>query len=170
MIAVLADKIAKSMKEYNHEITVSIEEMSFGLNILLSGVLVTVVSLAIGGLAGNMFETAQVLFFFGFLRLFSGGYHFSTALRCSIVSICFALMLPYIPIDQYECMLQWTSLILVSIFAPSRIDGQSRISNKYYPALKIISILLVSANFVIGSPTITKAFFLQSVTLISKRR
>ena len=58
------------------------------------------------------------------------------------------------------------NIILVLLFAPSRIDKQTRISKKHYPLLKIISLFLVSTNFLIGSSVLAAAFLIQSLTLI----
>jgi accessory gene regulator B len=54
----------------------------------------------------------------------------------------------------------------MSIFyktAPNGIENVSSINPKYYPLLKFLSIALVSLNFIVQSPVISAALFMQAV-------
>ncbi|MCR8981597.1 accessory gene regulator ArgB-like protein [Brevibacillus laterosporus] len=171
MIDIIAKKIAIAIKRANPNETASIEVLQYALVILIGSFVTIFISLSIGVATDKFKETALVLFSFALLRFFSGGYHFSTSMQCSMTTIIFSILLPHIPISNTVSMiLLYVSIIVTAVYAPSGIERQSRIPKKYYPALKIISILIVSSNLIIGSPLITKAFFLQALTLILGRR
>ncbi|QOS98150.1 accessory gene regulator B family protein [Brevibacterium sp. JNUCC-42] len=171
MIDIIAKKISIAIKKANPDETASIEVLQYALVILIGSFFAIIISLTIGATTNKFKETALVLFSFALLRFFSGGYHFSTSMQCSITTIIFSVLLPHIPISNTVSInLLYVSTIITAVYAPSGIERQSRIPKKYYPALKIISILIVSSNLIIGSPLVTKAYLLQALTLMFGRR
>ncbi|NRS51941.1 accessory gene regulator ArgB-like protein [Brevibacillus sp. HB2.2] len=171
MIESIAFKIASSMKRINPDLPQSVAKLEYALIILLNGSTVVLCSLAIGFVLGSLEETALFLVAFASLRQVSGGYHLSTALGCAIVSIGMAVIVPFIPVTQnVGLILNCVSLVLVTLFSPSNIENQSRLPARCYPLLKIISITIVIATALIALPIITKAVFLQSLSLIRIRR
>nr|WP_318840804.1 hypothetical protein [Paenibacillus sp. BJ-4] len=58
------------------------------------------------------------------------------------------------------------SIILVLFYAPSRIEGRTRIPKRYYPLLKCIGVTLVALNLWMAFPVVAASFFAQSLTLI----
>ncbi|MED1800640.1 accessory gene regulator ArgB-like protein [Brevibacillus porteri] len=171
MIESLAEKIAIAMKSVNSDQTASIPTLKFGLIIVINGFLIVLVSMVLGSLTGKAMETAVTIIAFVVLRLTSGGIHLHSSTACTVVSIGTMSVLPHIAIsDKVNVILLVVAALLVLIFAPSRIEGHSNIDKKYYPTLKWISIAIVSINFFLLSPTVSKAFFVQAMSLIHIRR
>lgn len=166
-----AERTAISIKKMNPEQTTSVEIMKFALLIWINGLSVTIMCLMVGAFTGKFEETALVLVAFGTLRFVSGGYHFNSALQCIIASTLLLSTLPHVALSHnWNLGLLITSLILLAIFAPSNIINQTRIPEKYFPFLKICSIILVLANFAFFSDIVTATFFVQAVTTIYLRR
>ncbi|QGQ94968.1 hypothetical protein EHS13_08775 [Paenibacillus psychroresistens] len=167
MIENISLRLATIIKNANEENTASIDVMKYGLLILINGIIISVLSILLGFLFGKPTETLITMISFVMLRMVSGGYHFKTANQCIIISIILMITLPFIPInDKIEGVLIIVSFVIVLIKAPSSIEKQSRIPKQYYPLLKLIAALLIVTCYFIGSDTITKAFFIQSLLLI----
>lgn len=169
MIEKMAERIALTMKRINPDETASVEVMKFSLSLLINLMAITTLSLAIGALTGKFSETLLVLVSIAILRQVSGGIHLKTSEACVIFSTLAVVAIPHLPINEKWCIiLTIVSAVLVLIFAPSRIEEQTRIPRKYWPLLKIIAFLIVSSNFLLQSGILACAFFLQSVGLIRK--
>lgn len=171
MIDFLAGRLAFKIKQANPEQTASVEVMKFSLIIVLNAFSIVALSLMIGAASGKFAETALTLFSFALLKFFSGGSHLKSSGQCVLWSTAAMTILPHIPVNLHWMLgLTSASLLLVAVFAPSKIQQKKRIPEKYNPVLKIISILIVASNFLLFSDVMAKAFFLQSLTLIRKRR
>jgi accessory gene regulator B len=171
MIEWMAGKLAFSIKQANPEKTSSTDVMMFSLILLLNAFAIIVFSLVIGLATGKFSETAVTLFSFAILKFFSGGPHLKSSDHCVLVSTMMMTLLPHIPI--YESWIVWisvVSLILVGLFSPSNMHKKARIPKKYYPLLKVISILIVSLNFILESDLLAKVFILQAIMLIPLKR
>ncbi|MGG0754121.1 accessory gene regulator ArgB-like protein [Brevibacillus laterosporus] len=167
MIEKTAEKIAISIKSAGGEETASIDVLRYALIIVLNGLFVIMVSLTCGWLTDKFIETLLMLLGFVTLRLVSGGIHLHSSALCTFVSILIFVTLPHVAInEQTSIYLLGISIILALLFAPSRIEGHSRIDKKYYPVLKLISIIIIGFDFFILSPALAKAFFIQSLSLI----
>lgn len=166
-----AERIANAIKQQAPEETASVEVMKYALVSLYHGLSVLFASLIIGAITGKLVETLITLIAFALLRFLSGGFHFESALTCFIFSTVISSAIPHIPLpDGYFLIVMITSIILLGIFAPSSVKGVTRIPEKYYPLLKVGSILLVSLNFFIGSELLAVTFFTQSVFTVKLRR
>lgn len=174
MIDGLAAKLANGIKKTNPEKTASVEVMQFALIILINGLITFVLALLIGFLTGKFVETVLILLAFILLRFVTGGFHFDSSIKCTVVSTGLAILLPHVPItfQMLNLLLGVLSLILILMYAPANIEGHTRIPPKFYPHLKVIALILVSSNFIIGSPSLSLGFFVQSLTLVNftKRR
>lgn len=170
MIDALADKIAVSIKDSSPEKTASLPVLKYGLVIMLNCIFTLTMSLIIGFILGMTWEVFITAFSFIVLRTFSGGYHFKTATQCCIASTLIVTIVPLIEITSPYAIIiiNILSILLVAIFAPSRIEHQSNIDKKYYTHLKVFSMLIVSANFIFMSDIIALAYFIQSLLLIGK--
>lgn len=169
VIDYLANRIAQTIKKINPEETASVEVMKFGLAVLLNGSFILILSLLIGIGTGQFVGTLQVLTALALLRSVSGGYHLPTSEWCIVASTAVITIIPHLPINSQWCiLLTVSSLVLVLLFAPSKIENQTRIPRKYFPLLKVIAALMVISNFFIMSSTVAAAFFVQSVLLIRK--
>lgn len=171
MIEWMAGKLALSIKQANPEKTSSTEVMTFSLILLLNALAIITCSLIIGGLTGKLVETAVTLFSFALLKFFSGGIHLKSSDTCAMVSIIGMSLLPHIPIyDSWVLWMTSISLVIIILFAPANMHKKARIPEKYYPLLKIISILIVASNFIINSDILAKVFILQAAMLIPLKR
>ncbi|QOT01035.1 accessory gene regulator B family protein [Brevibacterium sp. JNUCC-42] len=171
MIDSLAEKLARSIKIASEDDKVNEEVMKFALIISLNTAIVVLISLIIGQLTGKVVETGITILSFSLLRIVSGGFHFKSANLCTVISISFAVILPHIPITSgMNYILLALSLLLVILYAPSNIEGHSRIPKENYSLLKGVSVIIVLSNFLFLSPILSKAFFIQSITLINRGR
>ncbi|ERM18990.1 accessory gene regulator ArgB-like protein [Brevibacillus laterosporus] len=171
MIDSLAEKLAKNIKIASKDDKVSEEVMKFALIIILNTSIVIIVSFLIGHLTGKLVETGITILSFSLLRIVSGGFHFKSAKLCMLTSTLFAVILPHIPISlDMNYVLLVLCLLLIVLYAPSNIEGHSRIPKEKYSQLKILSVIIVLSNFIFLSPILSKAFFIQSITLINRGR
>ncbi|MNO32630.1 putative regulator protein [compost metagenome] len=112
-------------------------------------------------------ETFTCLISFALLRQISGGIHLKSGVMCVLVSTLLFTALSFIEINQTE--VNWLiigTIILLLFFAPSRIERQSRIPKKFYPHLKLASVIVVVLGWVFGSSYVVMSFFVQALTLI----
>lgn len=167
----LSFKIACMIKQANPQETSSIEVMQYALNIILNSLIIIITSLTIGWFTDSLGDTSVSLFSFAILRFFSGGKHLKTAAACNIFSITLCVSIPHFSylIQDYLWIVNIIILILMLIFAPNP-DANAQIPLRWYPLLKIISVLLAVSNFVVHSPVIGLAFLAQSLTVISLER
>jgi accessory gene regulator B len=169
MIDTLAEKMALSLKKMNVDETASVEVMKFSLIAILNAASILILTATAGYITGKPWDTFLALTAFAVLRMFSGGYHLHSSDLCVAVSTLLFAAIPHIPMNTMAVfVLNGVSFILVFLFAPSRIENQTRIPPKYYPLLKIISALLVAVNFYLLSPAIALSFSVQALSLTVK--
>lgn len=169
MIEKMAEKLALALKKSNPDETASVEVMKFSLSIILNFAIVTVLSLLIAALFKTAGATLLAMIGFAALRAVSGGVHLPVSEWCIAVSVFIFVTIPHLPINDTWCIiLSIASIGLVLLFAPSRIENQSRIPKSYYPLLKLVSVLLVALNFWFMSGVLAATFFIQSLLLIRK--
>ena len=140
-----------------------IDTCRYGLDVFISSVLEIASILAIATFVENFFET--VLFFTAFipLRVYAGGYHADTKLKCYLISLgvygIFTVIInelpsgAYLPVTLISTML---SMIMVLIVAPviHKNKTVNEIERKHYRKLSIwvcsvetVLILLLTAIF-----------------------
>ncbi|WP_019909697.1 accessory gene regulator B family protein [Paenibacillus sp. HW567] len=164
-------KLAATIKRSNPQETSSIEIMQYALNIILNTLLIIITSLIIGWATGSLTDTAVSLFSFAVLRSFSGGLHLKTATACNIFSITLCTSIPHLSflIKDHLWIYNAFSLFLMLLFAPNP-DANVQISQRSYPLMKLIAVLLVATNFFIHSSVLGLAFLAQSLTVIPLER
>ena len=166
MIECAAERAALRLKAINPEQTTSVEIMKYGLIMAFNGGSVLVLTMMIGWLSGRPGETLLTLGSFALLRFFSGGYHFKSAWACIVFSTALLSTLPHIPIgNAWIWILPAVSVVMVALLAPSKIEDQTRIPKKYFPMLKVLSIVMVALNFFLLSPILAKVFLSQAILL-----
>lgn len=168
MINSLAQLIAVRIKLVVPDHPASVNVLRYSISFFLNALFIITISLIFALFTHRIPEAAIVLVAFATLRQVSGGAHLKSGTLCVIVSTAIITVLSYMSFlnDSYILWFNVTSLLLVSLFSPSRIDQQTRIKERYYPLLKWISILMVCSNFLIGSSVLAATFLAQSVTLI----
>lgn len=175
MIDALSMRLAVHVKALNPEETPSLEIMRYGIKFMIFN-LITALAITVTALLFGNFEQALLcMISFAILRSISGGYHIKTAGLCAIASasmIQCSILLGEV-INKYnnmELIIGIVTLILVSIFAPSNIEEQTRIPKKYHGWLKVISVSLVLLNILwINNILLASGFFIQSLTLINTK-
>lgn len=171
MIELLADKLAHLIKKANDSETAGVEVLRFSLIGLMNSLSIIIFSLIIGMLTGKIAGTSTALFSFALLRSVSGGYHLKSSDVCVLASVASMTLIPHLPIQEnWILVLNSINLVIVILRAPAGIKDQTRIPERLYPALKVIAVLIVASNFMIGSSVIALAYLLQAVSLLFVRK
>ncbi|WP_159881387.1 accessory gene regulator B family protein [Paenibacillus puerhi] len=139
--------------------------LTYSLITLINTLSAIIISLIVSVFTNHIFETTITIIAFLAIRYVSGGMHLSSSVHCSIFSSIVILISSHI-FFQYQGwgqILNFISLIILSITAPNGIKGVSRISERYYPILKLISCIIVLLNFWIQSPSLSMIYFIQAV-------
>ncbi|MFD1774218.1 accessory gene regulator ArgB-like protein [Paenibacillus rhizophilus] len=168
MIEFISLKLAQGIKRSIPEHPISVNVMRFSLSIIINAFMIILLTLAVSLFTGNTRGAVIALIAFPLLRQVSGGFHLKTGMMCVLVSSAMLTAISFFNVERsYVLFLNMASLLLVAIFAPSRIEKQSRIPKSFYPQLKIISCLIVLVNFIVASPVIAATFFIQGISLVS---
>jgi len=144
----------------------STEVIVYALSIVSNTVSIVSISLLIGLLTGEFARTLLVLCVFALIRYLSGGYHLKSGLWCIVISTAVMSALPHIMLSEFATnVLTGIALVFFLILAPANYDKYARIDPKYFPLLKIISSVIVSANFLFVSDILALAFITQALLL-----
>ncbi|WP_445935348.1 accessory gene regulator ArgB-like protein [Paenibacillus sp. FSL L8-0463] len=171
MVDNLALSIARKIKNTVPDHPSSVDVLKYALIVILNTMFGIVLSLLISILTGKMNEVIVIILSFAVLRQISGGYHIKSSDGCVIFSVFLFTSLSLISLNSITILiLNCSSVLLALFFSPSKIDEQSKIPRKYYPYLKIMSVLLITINFYLQSSIIALAFFSQCISLIRLRR
>ena len=171
MIDILSLKIATVIKQAAPDSPQSVEVLKYALCAILNAVFIICLSLLIGVFTGKIMGVIMVLIGFAVLRQTSGGYHLDSGTWCIIVSTAGVTLVSFAEFGQFAShWITTVALILALLFAPSRIEKQTRIPTKYFPMLKLLSILIISMNYALQLPVLSAAFLVQGLTLIRIRR
>jgi accessory gene regulator B len=171
MIDKLALSIATGIKNTVPDHPASIARLKYSLSFILNAVFIIVFSLLVSLLTGKTYEVAILLFSFAILRQVSGGIHLKSGTTCVVVTVAVANAFSFLEISN-DVTLWFTgiSILIALIFAPSGIEKQTRIPQRFYPLLKIISVIIISSNFIIESDMAATAFLIQAISLMIKRK
>lgn len=168
MIETISLRLAQYIKKANPEETVSVEIMKYALMVLLNGIAIAALSATIGLITGKFWETILTMTAFVILRFLTGGRHLGDSDSCVFWSTIAMVVTPHIPVSaSFVWGMIGLSFIIVAVFAPLNMHEKVRIPKRYLPLMKGLSLGLISANVFIFSAVIAKAFFLQSLFLIS---
>jgi len=166
-ISVLATRLAEGIVKEAPEFSTRVGRIRHTLVFLLNIVPILLLTTIIGLVTGRLAEMWTVLLSFAILRQVSGGLHMGTSEMCIMVTTIGATVLSF---AQFHLAALHTmtlaSLILVVVFAPSRIEGRTLFPKKYFKYLKVAAAILVLSNFFIQSPAVAAAFLAQSLMLI----
>ncbi|MFD1953760.1 accessory gene regulator B family protein [Paenibacillus thailandensis] len=171
MIDKLAYSLAVGIKNVVPEHPASIARLKYALSFILNAGFIIFLSLLLSIFTGKTGQVATLLFAFALLRQVSGGIHLKSGTMCVLATVSTATVLSFVTYpDMYTLIITSISIVIVLLYAPSGIENQTRIPPKYYPLLKLVSVLLVSSNFVIESKMTSIAFLVQSLSLIIPRK
>lgn len=160
----LSRRIATKIKEADPEGPGSVAVLEYGIGLklnLYAGVLLT---LLFGWIISDMMHSMLALLSFMAYRKFSGGFHLPITV-CSLVTGLGAAILPVIPLNQGAVFtLTLLSVFIALAFAPNNYEELYNV--KYDSWSKIISVLIVSANFLWGSSILALSFAIQSLLIL----
>lgn len=171
MIEHLAHLIANKIKKEVPNHHASMEVLEFSLSIIINALMIILCTLLFSFLTGRVIEAVVALIAFPLLRQLSGGFHLKTGMGCVIFTTFLMTVLSFSDFSNSIIrVFGLISILLALIYAPSGIENQSRIPEKYYPLLKVSSMIIIGMNFFILSPVISSTFLVQTLTLIKLRR
>ncbi|OAJ73964.1 accessory regulator AgrB [Brevibacillus sp. SKDU10] len=168
MIEKLSEVMSIKIKNASPERTNSVAILSYALSILLNLFFICFFLFLIGFWTNKLLGTFIALISFVILRFFSGGYHLKSLDQCFLVTTAIIAVIPHVPVNSFFVyLLTAISVILVFGFAPNSTYENLTVPRKVL-LLKLSSVLIVSTNFVFGSPIVALSFFVQSLLLIPK--
>lgn len=163
----LSERIAERIKRRVPDHPSSVPVLKHALAILFNVMFIVVFTLLISIFSGNVREAVIALTGFAILRQFSGGYHLKTGAGCIAFTTALFTLVTFVDMGIAAVLvMNALSLLLVMLFAPSRIERQSRIPSKHYSKLRLISCFIVMFNFVLQSPTLAVIFLIQAISLL----
>ncbi|UVI28847.1 accessory gene regulator B family protein [Paenibacillus spongiae] len=171
MIDALSERISLRIYELNDKKNVSQAVMKYALVSVFTNTITFILSCVIGILAGAFAETLIAMVLIALLRTLSGGYHLQSAVLCIVVSTVVITVIPFIPVNStMVIVLTLIAAVLNFIYAPSRLRGVTRLSEKALQFRKWLAIAIILSNLVISSDIVSLACIVQAITLINKSR
>ena len=148
----ITDKFFNENDKYPKEIYI------YGIELLISSFISTSVILLIGLLTKTFYESIIFLVAFSLIRVYTGGYHSMTYLRCNIISalsyIAIAMFLYLFsgfisnPVTMLSCYIG--TMLLALIFAPVKHENKE-LSESDEKKYKILALLVTSIVYAICS-------------------
>jgi len=171
VINALSHKLAVGIKSKVPEHPASIAVLQYSLSLVLNTVFIIGLSFMLSFFTGKALETLVALAGFAVLRQISGGYHLKSGVMCILVSTAGIVALSFADFGPAITLsFNAAAFLLALVFAPSRIERQTRIPQKYFGYLKLGSMMLIVLSGFIGYSVLASAFLLQALTLIRIRR
>lgn len=163
----MAKAIVEVVPEYGDQMGKIRHSIAFLLNVIP----IILLSSTIGLLTGKFLEMWIALAAFGLLRQTSGGIHLRSSEMCIVFSTVGATIISFSDFNVLVIITMTAlSMILVLLFAPSRIEGRTLFPKKNFIYLRVFSVFIVCINFYVQSSVIASAFFIQSLMLITLKR
>lgn len=170
MIDQISLKMAVAVKNRAPEHPASLAVLKHALAVSINTLSIIILSVIGGVLTGHTKEVIIIMASFALLRMISGGFHLKTGDMCVVVTTSLFVGLSYVNVNHLlTSIITIISILIALLFAPSGIENQSRIPKKYYPHLKVASVILISLNLIVGSAVIAACFLVQSLTLIPRK-
>ncbi|SLJ98019.1 MULTISPECIES: accessory gene regulator ArgB-like protein [unclassified Paenibacillus] len=167
MIENISQRLAVGLKKRVPDHPASIAVFRFTIAVLINTVAIILLTISIGLWTGRFKEVCVILVSFALLRVVSGGIHLKSGDKCVVVTTALFTAISLIDMSDWAVFsLNSLSILLAYLFAPSRIEKQSKIDQKHYPKLKFLSIILIATNFLFMSSILAVTFFVQCITLI----
>lgn len=167
MIDFLAVQAAEHIKRKVPDHPASIAVLRHALAIIINMLFVIIITVSITVITGTLLKAIIIMATFSILRQVTGGYHMQSGIGCVVASSLLFILLSLITLPtSILIIITIISASLVLMFAPSKIEKQSRIPSKYYLLLKLLGTVLVATNFLFLSSAIGLAMLAQSLLLI----
>lgn len=172
MIERISESLAIRIKQANEEETASVAVLKFALIGVINNSLTFILIFLIGAAFGKFKEAVLVAFSFTLLRLFAGGFHFKSAGLCIAFSVATLSAVPFLAVFLNEALVYTAtaiSFVLTAIYAPSNIK-KTRIKPSWRPIYKLVSLLIIGTNFLIGSSLLALTFLFQAISTIDIKK
>ncbi|MBE1441154.1 accessory gene regulator B family protein [Paenibacillus sp. OAS669] len=155
----IAKCIRRNYSEAGSEIA-----LRYAISLLINTLTAICVAVIITFFTGHVAECIVGIISFIVIRYVSGGMHMSSSLSCCILSIIIFITISNFTFHYSVAffIIDSLSLIIFIITAPNNIKNVSSINEKYYPLLKLISVIFVGCNFIINSTVLSAAFIIQA--------
>lgn len=149
MIHYLSERIAVFLFDNNDKYPLDI--YIYGIELTLSSLLGTVIILMLGVFSGLLIESIIFMISLSLIRIFTGGYHASTYLRCNSVLIVSYIFVAFAYRYYLSHLTEYTYLIasiiffmlffIVAIFSPVKTERKD-ISGQDRRKFKILSLVI----------------------------
>lgn len=149
MIHYLSERIAVFLFDNNDKYPLDI--YIYGIELTLSSLLGTVIILMLGVFSGLLIESIIFMISLSLIRVFTGGYHASTYLRCNSVLIVSYIFVAFAYRYYLSHLTEYTYLIasiiffmlffIVAIFSPVKTERKA-ISGQDRRKFKILSLVI----------------------------
>ena len=167
MIENISQILAVGLKNRVPHHPASVAVFRFTIAVLMNTLAIIVLTLSIGFWIGHFKEVCIILVSFALLRAVSGGIHLKSGDKCVVVTTALFTTISIVDISHWVVFsLNSLSILLAYLYAPPRIEKQSKIAPKHYPKLKFLSILIIATNFLFMSSILAVTFFVQCLMLI----
>ncbi|TKH41659.1 accessory regulator AgrB [Paenibacillus terrae] len=166
----IALDIATHIKTVVPDHPASIAVLKHGIAVVINTVSIIVLTIGLSFITGKVEETILAMISFSILRQVVGGIHLRSNIVCIVVSTALLTALSFVNLNyNWIVITSVLSIILVLVYAPSRIDGKTRIPKRHYPLLKIFGVFIITLNLWLAISVVAASFFVQSLTLIGGR-
>lgn len=164
MLEKLSNLIAVEINK--HSPTSNIEIMKYELGIWLNYITGAITTIALGVITGHLFGACLSYISFVIIRKFSGGVHMESLTWCAICSALLFTIIALINInDNVVLMITFITLFLYLLYAPNDFE-ELIASTKKTNYFKMISVIIVSMNFLISSSVLALTFLLQALLIL----
>lgn len=147
------------------------KQCQYGLELMLSSVIEILFIIGLSPFFGNFLNT--LIFFIGFipLRIYAGGYHADTRLRCFLILvmtyILFTVFLLILPIEIYQYIIYGATvftIIVISVMAPL-VHSRKNMSDKEIKVFRKIALDI--CFFEAALIVLSSLFFKNNVYILS---
>jgi accessory gene regulator B len=159
-----ATSIATSIRKNNPQ-AASQAVLFYALSLMINSSLTVITVIVISSLTGHLKEALIVIFCYTLLRYVSGGSHLASSLACCLASSVNFILASHIEYNFFYLgvLLNTASIAILLKTAPQGIENISRIDKKYYPLLKLFSVVIVASNYFFQLDILATAFFIQAL-------
>lgn len=167
IIELTARQLARWIKANDLNNPNSFEVVEYFLLLRLNFWSVIVFGSIIGICINRITEMAIAMAAFWFIRVLSGGYHFSLMTVCSSVTVAILASASLIELSRTAIIASTTICLILNILYSTRsLTMPANQKWCYYAA----SLWMITSNFVLSSSVVAVCFIAQSILLTIKRR
>ncbi|WP_311078193.1 accessory gene regulator B family protein [Paenibacillus polymyxa] len=167
----IADKSSFYLKNKYRDELPSEQIIRYALKLIILNVIPVLIVVFVATYLNIVPQSITALISFSLLRMFSGGFHFKSAEYCIVFSSLMIIVISKFGFLLSDCsfIMYCVCIVLVMIYAPSKIKEQTRVKEEYFHRFKIISLVIVSLFYIWDNPVSNLAILVQSLLLIYRK-